>query len=655
MSVLRVSGAQLDLLVGDISGNVTKIIEAMKEAAASFADVLILPELSIPGYPPEDLLLNSAFVAANLQGLEEITAASKDLNLVVLVGFADLVDPGALGLDAFSRSLANAVAVIHDGKQVGVVHKRLLPTYGVFDEARYFSPSRKEPEIFSIGNINFGIPICEDLWREDVSNDLKELGADILLVPNASPYQRSKADLREKLAKETALRCEVPVVYLASVGGQDELVFDGASVVVNEKGETLHRAPLFKESIFTLDLEIKAKGPIGTVAKKNFNSAPGLIAGSFAERPDELEEVYLALLKGLSAYMSKNRFSSVVLGLSGGIDSAIVAALAADALGGDKVWGIGMPGPYSSGGSVSDAADLAERIGCRFDVLSIKELYETELAILKGTEDNPGPFANTIFDSSEENLQARLRMTLLMSVSNKHGNLLLTTGNKSETSIGYCTLYGDTAGGFAPIKDVYKTLVFDLCEWRNNLTLEDIERMGLKSTVSPIPEATITKPPSAELAPDQRDDQSLPPYPVLDGILERYIERVMSPDDIAKDGFDPAVVSRVCRLVDVNEYKRRQAAPGVKITRCSFGRDRRLPITNAWRPTVSEATISREISAFPTKAEIESILSVKFNALGISSWWETPAVSLDEETPSQLFHTDPERVAIYAHEALRKK
>jgi NAD+ synthase (glutamine-hydrolysing) len=640
---LRVAGAQVDVIVGDVTGNTERARLAALWAEEQGADVLVLPELALPGYPPEDLLLDEGFVRAQASALDELARTTADLSVVILVGFAEPLGETSLpGLDSLARPLANSIAVLRAGVVHGVVRKTLLPTYGVFDEARYFMPSSRHDQVFTLGGKSFSIPVCEDLWRPGVADDQVAAGSNLLLVPNASPYHRGKAQTREELVTTTATRTGAPVVYVGSVGGQDEVVFDGGSMAVSGAGEMLARSPLFAEHLFVVDVEVAdaAPGAVATDLGARRPERPEVGAPEVAAHAGELEEVYTALMTGLGAYTGKNGFSSVVLGLSGGIDSALVAALAADVLGPDKVHGIGMPGPYSSGGSVDDARELARRLGCRFDVLRITEVYEAELRALHGTDAAPGPLAGTTFDSTEENLQARLRMTYLMSVSNKFGNLLLTTGNKSETSVGYCTLYGDTAGGFAPIKDVFKTLVFDLCEWRNSLTVDEVARLGLRGGVDPIPEATITKPPSAELAPDQRDDQNLPPYPVLDGVLERYVERAMDVGSIVADGFDPALVARVVRLVDLNEYKRRQAAPGVKVTRRAFGRDRRLPLTNRWRPSVPDVSAS----TFPTKAEVELLLAPRMNALGISSWWSTPLAALDGSSPAEAFLLSPQAV-----------
>lgn len=557
---LKVSIAQINTTVGNINSNTDKILHAISEAEAAGSDLLLTPELGITGYPPEDLLLRGGFVEANMTALMKIQEATVGLNVAVVVGF---VDPTTgKSRDSQGRKLANAATVIRNGEILHTVHKTLLPTYGVFDEARYFTTGMENNNVFILNGVKIGLLVCEDLWTPELSQSLVRAGAEVLVTVNASPYHQGKTLERSALLSSTATTLGVPVVYAANVGGQDEIVFDGGSVGVNASGETIGLAKQFEEDFITFNIT----DPAVSVTPLGF-----------------LEETYLALMLGMNDYIKKSGFKSVLLGLSGGIDSALVATLAADALGGENVWGVTMPGPYSSGGSVSDAQLLADKIGCRFDTLSIKELYETELALLKGSDEAPGPFAGTVFNVAEENLQARLRMTFLMSISNKHGNMVLTTGNKSEAAVGYCTLYGDTAGGYAPIKDVYKTIVFDLCRWRNDLSEADLTRLNLRSVVAPIPEATITKPPSAELAPGQQDDQTLPPYPVLDNVLRQYVEEDASVQTIISSGVSADVVMKVTRLVDINEHKRRQVALGTKITRKAFGKDRRMPITNGWR------------------------------------------------------------------------
>ncbi len=547
---LRVAGAQLNLTVGDLRGNEDRIADAMEWAEREGADVLLLPELAVTGYPPEDLVIRPSFVNANIESVRRLARRSGEMTTVV--GFVDHASPGErAAADAVDRRVANAVAVISDGEIQGIYHKVLLPNYGVFDEDRYFAAGLDSDRVFEIAGHAVGVSICEDIWVPDGPPRAQAVaGASILLNVNASPFHRGKAEAREEMLSARARASKVPVVYVNLVGGQDELVFDGASVVIDSNGTLLHRSPQFDEDMFIVDVATgEEAGQVGGVT-------PLL---------DPTEEIYRALVTGLRDYCRKNGFADVVIGLSGGIDSALTAAIAADALGGEHVWGISMPSRYSSEGSVIDSKALAANFGLRFDVLGMDEIFSAYLDVL-------GPvFEGTEEGVAEENIQSRIRGALLMAVSNKHGPMVVATGNKSEMAAGYATLYGDMAGGYAVLKDVFKTVVFDLARWRN--------RNG-----EMIPQNTIDKPPSAELRPDQKDSDSLPPYEVLDAILERYIEDDMGPDEIISEGFDPEVVRWTARLVDRNEYKRRQSAPGVKITTKAFGRDRRLPITNHYRP-----------------------------------------------------------------------
>lgn len=547
---LRVAGAQLNLTVGDLRGNEDRIADAMEWAEREGADVLLLPELAVTGYPPEDLVIRPSFVNANIETVRRL--ARRSGAMTTLVGFVDHASPGErAAADAVDRRVANAVAVISDGEIQGIYHKVLLPNYGVFDEDRYFAAGLDSDRVFEIAGHTVGVSICEDIWVPDGPPRAQAVaGASILLNVNASPFHRGKAEAREEMLSARARASKVPVVYVNLVGGQDELVFDGASVVIDSNGTLLHRSPQFDEDMFIVDVATgEEAGQVGGVT-------PLL---------DPTEEIYRALVTGLRDYCRKNGFADVVIGLSGGIDSALTAAIAADALGGENVWGISMPSRYSSEGSVIDSKALAANFGLRFDVLGMDQIFSAYLDVL-------GPvFEGTEEGVAEENIQSRIRGALLMAVSNKHGPMVVATGNKSEMAAGYATLYGDMAGGYAVLKDVFKTVVFDLARWRN--------RNG-----EMIPQNTIDKPPSAELRPDQKDSDSLPPYEVLDAILERYIEDDMGPDEIISEGFDPEVVRWTARLVDRNEYKRRQSAPGVKITTKAFGRDRRLPITNHYRP-----------------------------------------------------------------------
>lgn len=546
---LRVAGAQLNMVVGDLAGNESKIAEAMAWAESAGADVLALPELAVTGYPPEDLVLRPAFVDAAIETVRRLGRQSGRTTTVV--GFVDHASPGPRGAaDAGERRVANAVALLAGGEIRGIYHKVLLPNYGVFDEDRYFVPGADPDRTWPIAGIPVGVSICEDIWLPDGPPHLQAVaGARLLVNVNASPFHRAKAEDREAMLASRARAAGVPVVYVNLVGGQDELVFDGASVVIAADGTILHRSPQFAEDRFILDV------PLG-----GETAAPGTVVPLM----EPTEEVYSALVTGLGDYVRKNGFDSVVLGLSGGIDSALAATIAADALGPDAVWGVAMPSRYSSQHSLDDARDLAVNLGVRFDVVAMDGVFASFLDTLEPL------FADTEPDVTEENLQARIRGTILMAMSNKYGPMVLATGNKSEMAVGYSTLYGDMVGGYAPLKDVFKTFVYDLARWRN--------RHGVV-----IPTNTIEKPPSAELRHDQKDSDSLPPYDLLDGILDRYIEDDLGLDEIVADGFDPDLVKRVIALVDRSEYKRRQSAPGVKITVKAFGKDRRLPITNRFR------------------------------------------------------------------------
>ena len=543
------AGAQLNFSVGDIGGNESKMREAIRGAESRDADVLLFPELAITGYPPEDLVLRSDFVD---QGIEAIgRLATETGHMTVVAGFVDS-SPGPSQGPAYSveRPVSNAAAVMKEGRVVGIYRKVLLPNYGVFDEDRYFVVGDSPGLVWDIAGVSAGVSICEDMWMAEGPPSVQaQAGAMILLNINASPFHRGKAAEREQMIRERARAAAAPVVYLNGVGAQDELVFDGASLVVAADGSVIHRSPQFMEDLFVVDV------PLG-----------GESLGRGEVRPllDSTEEVYQALTLGLRDYVRKNGFDQVVLGLSGGIDSALTAAIAADALSPESVWGVSMPSRFSSQHSIDDAGRLAENLGIRFDVLPIDDAYAAFLEVLAPV------FAETEFGVAEENLQARARGAILMAISNKFGPMVVATGNKSELAVGYATLYGDMVGGYAVLKDVFKTLVYELARWRN--TEGEV-----------IPQSSIEKAPSAELRPDQKDLDSLPPYEVLDAVLEGYIESDMSVGEIVAEGHDGDVVRRVTRMVDSNEYKRRQAAPGVKITTKAFGKDRRLPITNAFR------------------------------------------------------------------------
>ncbi len=570
---LRIAGAQLNLRVGDIAGNEKLIADAIAGAQAAGADVLLTPELALTGYPPEDLVHRSDFVAANREALQRLAALTGDV--MAVVGFVAPADSGHAGAeDSWTREVANAAAVLNRGQVLGVYHKVLLPNYGVFDEDRNFAPGTAPGKVWEVAEHRVGVSICEDIWVPDGPPARQvAAGAQVLFNINASPYHRGKAREREQMLVDRARAAVVPVVYLNLVGGQDELVFDGASVVIDADGQVIHRSPQFEEDFFVVDIDVTP--PSGGLAERA--EAQGHTGGSQSSAShggmvtpllDPVEEVYRALVTGLGDYVRKNGFRGVVVGLSGGIDSALTATIAADAVGPESVWGVAMPSRFSSQHSIEDARDLAANLGIRFELVSIEEVFSAYLGSLGGV------FAGTEFGVAEENLQARIRGAILMALSNKFGHMVVATGNKSETATGYATLYGDMVGGFAVLKDVFKTLVYELARWRN----KDGEV---------IPQGTIDKPPSAELRPDQFDSDSLPPYDLLDAILERYVERDLGVGAIIADGYDRELVTRVATMVDRNEYKRRQAAPGVKITTKAFGKDRRLPITNAYRPGAS--------------------------------------------------------------------
>lgn len=567
MSTIRVAGAQINLWVGDLEGNEARIAEAMDWAEAQAADVLLLPELAIAGYPPEDLVIRQGFVSANFGVLDRLAKRSGEM--VTVVGFVDrAAGDHRASVDALDRRVANAAALIQGGEIRGIYHKVLLPNYGVFDEDRYFVPGGSADATWDVGGVTVGVSVCEDIWIQDGPPAAQvAAGAQILLNINGSPFHYGKGHERVELIRRQAVAGGVPVVYLNLIGGQDELVFDGGSMVIDAEGVVQFRAPSFEESLFAIDVPVARRRDGG--APVNVRSAPVRVPGTLLDPPsvedrDPLAEVYSALVTGLGDYVRKNGFSKVVVGLSGGIDSALTAAIAVDALGPESVRGVTMPSRFSSGGSVEHSRDLAARLGIRFDEIAIEGIYSAYVDALAEV------FAGTEFGVAEENIQARIRGALLMAISNKHGEMVVATGNKSEMAVGYATLYGDMAGGYAVLKDVFKMLVYQLAVWRN--TQGEV-----------IPVEIIDKAPSAELRPDQKDSDSLPPYEVLDQILALYIEEDQSVDAIVEHGFDAELVLRIVRMVDTNEYKRRQAAPGVKITTKAFGRDRRLPITNAWR------------------------------------------------------------------------
>ncbi len=589
MRTLRLALAQINTTVGDIQGNRTKIEHWLEKARANHADFVLFPELAITGYPPEDLLLKPDFIDAAHRALEELLPATSGMTV-------------ALGLPVANHyDLFNAAAFIQDGRLLGVYPKHYLPNYGVFDENRYFGSGR-ETLLFDLEGDRIGLSICEDIWYPGGPPQWQALmGAELLANISASPYARGKGAARERMMGTRAVDNVAFVAYCNLVGGQDELVFDGCSLVFGPDGRLLARGPMFEEALLTVDIDLdevfrrRLHDPRYRQSRENLRAQAErgeqfrTISGhrisqalphahlqrtsDVHEAPDPLGEVYQALVLGTRDYVHKNGFQKVVLGLSGGIDSALTAVIAVDALGAEHVTGVSMPSRFSSEHSKSDALQLAQNLGMRFLTIPIEQPFTAMLESLHGPPDFP--FRDTEFNVAEENIQARLRGVILMALSNKFGWLLLSTGNKSENAVGYATLYGDMAGGFAVIKDVPKTLVWDLARWRNE-----------QSATPLIPDQIITKPPSAELRPNQLDTDSLPPYDILDPILEMYIEQDMGPEEIVACGYDPALVARIIRMVDRNEYKRRQAAPGVKITVRAFGKDRRLPITNHYRPSI---------------------------------------------------------------------
>ena len=564
---LRIAGAQLDFTVGDLTGNEEKILDAMRWAENQSADVIVFPELAVCGYPPEDLVFKEGFVEANLVVIERIARASGDTAMIV--GFVDRSPESRPQDDAVARSLSNAAAVLAHGEVVDVYHKKLLPNYGVFDEARYFAEGTQDVVLHTIGGFDCGVSICEDIWTDDGPPTIQaDGGARVLLNINGSPFHIGKTQERLEMLTERARSCNTYVVYVNSVGGQDELVFDGGSMVIDPDGTLIHRSPQFVEDRFIVDIEPMASDAarLGTIpVSVGAASRSEMLRPTIAREIGQTQEVYEALCTGLSGYLSKNGFTEVVIGLSGGIDSALTAAIAVDALGSDAVRGVTMPSRYSSSGSVDDSIDLAQRLGIEIDTVPIEDIFTGFLDALDPL------FGDSAPNVAEENLQARIRGTILMAISNKFGGMVVATGNKSEMAVGYATLYGDMAGGYAVLKDVYKTMVYELARWRNTVSYV-------------IPTSTIDKEPSAELREDQRDSDSLPSYDVLDDILSKYIEKDMTASEIICSGCDPDIVRHIAMLVDRNEYKRRQAAPGVKISSKAFGKDRRLPITNRFRP-----------------------------------------------------------------------
>lgn len=574
MRSLRIGLAQINATVGDLDGNLARIVEALGRARALGVDLVAFPEMCVTGYPPEDLLLKPAFLQSAMEHTRAL--APHTVGMTVIVGTVDR-----------DADLYNAAAVFHDGRYVTCARKRHLPNYGVFDENRYFT-SERDALLFAREGVVFGVNICEDIWVSGgPCEEQARGGAEVLVNISASPYHAGKLDERRRLIATRATENLAVVCYVNLVGAQDEIVFDGGSMVVDPHGETLAEGARFVDDLVVVDVDLDevfkarlhdarlrtgrddeglplARVHLDAPSSTPAGPKPALPARAPLADLDEQAEVYTALTVGVRDYVRKNGFDTVLLGLSGGIDSALTACIAADALGPEHVVGVAMPSPYSSPASSEDAAALASALGLRFMTIPIRDTMAAYTDALAAA------FAGRENDLTEENLQARIRGNLLMALSNKFNQMVLTTGNKSETSVGYSTLYGDTAGGFAVLKDVYKTQVYALCAWRN-------------AQRAVIPERTITRAPSAELRPDQTDQDSLPPYDVLDAILREYVEEDRSIAEIARDGHDAGLVARVARLVDLSEYKRRQSPPGLKITPRAFGKDRRLPITNRWR------------------------------------------------------------------------
>jgi len=566
---MRIACAQVNTVVGDIDGNLARLCAAIRSGIDAGATLILTPEMALTGYPPEDLLLRPSFADASRDALEAL--AEQVTEGVAIVGFVD-----------HDEDCRNAAAVIADGRVQAVYHKRFLPNYGVFDEARYFRAG-DHPIVLDIDGARVGVVICEDIWYPaPVAAELARARLDVIACISSSPFHQAKGDARERMLQTRASDSAAALAYCNQVGGQDELVFDGRSVIINAAGEVIARAPVFDEALLIADLELdlaagrRLREPLLRRLEPLDGPGPVVVTGALPMRtstPASLiapvagpeEELWGALVQGVRDYVGKNDFPGVILGLSGGIDSALTAAIAVDALGADRVRGVAMPSVFTSSQSTTDADALAGLLGIRMDIIEIAPVVDAfELQLAQVFEGRPR-------DVSEENLQARVRGTLLMAMSNKHGDMVLATGNKSEMSVGYSTIYGDMAGGFAPLRDVSKTWVYRLASWRN-----------LREGREVIPQATIDRPPTAELRPDQRDSDSLPEYEVLDPILEAYVEEDLPPAALVERGFPEDVVRRIVGMVDRAEYKRRQGPPGIKTTPRAFGRDRRMPITNRY-------------------------------------------------------------------------
>lgn len=542
MRNFKIALAQYSPLVGHISQNANKMLEQANKAQEDGAEIIVFPELALVGYPPEDLLLRPSTNKRIQEGLDILKQAHA--NILIVAGFVNITEEG---------QRFNSAALIKNGEILAIYNKQTLPNYSVFDEKRYFEEGHQHL-VFEHAGHKFGVLICEDCWKEENVQQLASLGVDSILVLNASPYEVGKPQQRQQLLSLLAQKYKVRFVYVNQVGGQDDLIFDGASTVVNRNGSTAAQAKLTEEELLIVEFDGQKKYYFNQNKQAELESIP---------------EIYNLLVMSVRDYVNKSGFPGIILGLSGGIDSALTLAIAVDALGPDRVQAVMMPYTYTAQISVEDAAAQAQRLGITFGIAEINPIVNGFMQTL-----NPF-FAGSAADTTEENLQARSRGTLLMALSNKFGNLVLSTGNKSELAVGYCTLYGDMVGGFAPLKDVYKTIVFELAKYRNSI-----------EEIPVIPERVITRPPSAELRPDQKDQDSLPAYDILDGILYLYIEEDMSQDDIIAKGFDADAVKRVIQLVDRSEYKRRQGAIGPRISSRAFGRERRYPIVNGWIPGV---------------------------------------------------------------------
>lgn len=575
---VRIALAQINPTVGNLEGNCKIIVEGIEKARSMAADLVVFPELALTGYPPEDLLLKPYFLDATQAMLQETAQASRDIIAIV-------------GLPLLEKDLYNSAAICQDGEVRGFYRKRYLPNYGVFDEDRYFREAQ-DRIVFGWGEHRFGVSICEDIWYPDGPPCEQAIfgDAELLINISSSPYHRGKGKARERMLSTRASDSVAYVAYCNLVGGQDELVFDGQSAIFGPEGSTVARARQFEEDFLVADINLdevlrlrlcdprrrKARGEknlsfhVITLDKRYVPPEQPTNPGRLEQPLEPVEEVYKALVVGTRDYVRKNRFGKVVLGLSGGIDSALTATIAVAALGPENVVGVAMPTRYSSSHSLEDAENLAKNLGIQFMVFPIDNVFQSFLDLLNPTFENRPP------DTTEENIQPRVRGTLLMALSNKFDWLVLTTGNKSEVAVGYCTLYGDTAGGFAVIKDIPKLLVYALSRYVNASAGREI-----------IPFRTIEKPPSAELRPDQQDTDSLPPYDILDPILEAYVEKNLSPKEVEAYGYDPSTVKRIIKLVECNEYKRRQSPPGPKITTRVFGKDRRMPVSNQFDPTKS--------------------------------------------------------------------